>query len=73
MPAGDEAACALERARSKLLLGPVPKGANTRVELAKRLNLWLAGAFEELLVRAEEQFRARTRARAALRGAPQHG
>ena len=73
MAAGDDAACALERARSKLLLGPVPKGANTRVELAKRLNLWLAGAFEELLVRAEEQFRARTRARAALRGAPQHG
>ena len=29
---GDEDACLLEEARSKLLLGPVPRGANRRVE-----------------------------------------
>ena len=70
MAEGDTAACVLEEARTKLLLGPVPRGANVRVELAKRLERWNAGAFTELLVRAEEQQRARARCRAALRGMP---
>ena len=73
MAEGDTAACVLEEARTKLLLGPVPRGAHVRVELAKRLERWNAGAFTELLVRAEEQQRARARCRAALRGMPKHG
>ena len=73
MANGDEAACRLEAARTKLLLAPAPRGANLRVELAKRLQLWQEGSYVELLVRAEDQHRERTRARAALRGASTHG
>ena len=63
---GDAEACALEQARSKLLLGVPPRGSNTRVELARRLALWEEGAFEELLLRAEEQARARAGPRDGL-------
>ena len=73
MADGDAAACTLEEARSRLLLGPVPRGLNSRVELARRLQKWSDGAFMELLERAEEQCRQRANIRAALRRAPKHG
>jgi hypothetical protein len=69
----DLQACVLEEARSKLLLSPPPRGTNIRVELAKRLQLWVDGAFEELLSRAEGQARDRARRNALLQGAPKHG
>ena len=56
--AGDESASVLERARSKLLLAHLPKGSSTPVEMRKRLDLWAAGRFLELLERIEEQQRA---------------
>ena len=43
--------CQLEQGRSKLLLGPVPKGLHNRTELQLRLKLWQEGDFEALLVR----------------------
>ena len=49
-----EHACELEESRTKLLLGPVPKGLNRRVELAKRMRLWGGGDIMTLLVRVEE-------------------
>ena len=61
MASGEAEACALEEARSKLLLLPCPRGPNLKVELAKRLALWRAGAYEELLVRAEEQRRCQVK------------
>ena len=70
---GDADACVLEEARSRLLLGPVPRGTNVRMELARRLRLWADGQFMVLLVRAEEHCRHRARCRAALRAAPTHG
>ena len=70
MAEGDEAACVLEESRTKLLLGPVPRGSNRRVELAKRLQLWKEGAFEELLVRAEEQRRQSERLGITRRAVP---
>ena len=73
MADGDAAACTLEEARSRLLLGPVPRGLNLRVKLARRLQRWSDGAFMELLERAEEQCRQRAKIRAALRRAPKHG
>ena len=36
---GDEEACALEESHIKLLLSPIPRGNNTRVEFDKRLHL----------------------------------
>ena len=60
---GDERASDLEQARSKLLLGPVPPHRNTQTELALRFDMWTGGRFEELLVRAEEQWHARVAAR----------
>ena len=62
MVRGDPRASVLEEARSKLLLGPVPKGRNLRVEIGNRLVLWKSGAFEQLLLKAEEAQRQRRRA-----------
>ena len=55
MARGIERASVLEEARTKLLLGPVPKFRNKRAELMKRFDEWEAGHFEFLLIRAEEQ------------------
>lgn len=63
MVAGDDALTLLERARSKLLLLPPPADFSLRTELATRLRLWRDGGFLELLVRAEEQVRARAASR----------
>ncbi len=46
--------CFLERIRSKLLLGVLPRGLNLKVELAKRIQLWDTCEFNQLLIRAEE-------------------
>ena len=73
MSEGDADACMLEEARSKLLLGPIARGSNLRVELAKRLRIWQEEPFVELLVCAEEQQRESVRHRSALRGAATHG
>ena len=58
----------MEEARSKLLLGQVPKGANIRVELAKRLRIWEDSEFGELLLRAEVQRAGREADRRRRRG-----
>ena len=56
--------CHLEQGRSKLLLGPAPKGLHNKTELEVRLSLWHEGDFETLLVRREAQVAAsRTRTR----------
>ena len=52
----------LEQGRSKLLLGPVPKGLHNMTELEVRLNIWHEGDIEALMVRREAQVAAsRTR------------
>ena len=43
-----EKASLLERARTKLLLGPVPRFRNKRTELVNRFDAWEAGHFEML-------------------------
>ena len=48
-----------ERARSKLLFLPPPRGVSWRGELARRLDLVRQGDWSELLVRVEEQCRCR--------------
>jgi len=60
---GDARASALEQARSKLLLGAIPRQRSTRREIAARFTLWGEGRFAELLVRAEEQWHERMAAR----------
>ena len=60
---GVEKASVLEQARTKLLLGPVPKFRNKRTELVNRFDAWDAGHFELLLIRAEEQNHQRKEAR----------
>ena len=47
--------CHLEQGRSKLLLGPVPKGLHVRTELELRLRMWGDADFDALLVRHEAQ------------------
>ena len=59
MAEGNAASSILEFARTKLLLGPIPRKLNARCELARRLERWKAGLYDELLVRAEEQCRSR--------------
>ena len=59
MAEGSAEACALEYARTKLLLAPVPRSTNNRCELARRLERWKSGSYEELLCRAENQSRTR--------------
>ena len=54
----DRQDCHLEQGRSKLLLGPVPKGLHTITELEFRLRLWHDGDFEALLARREAQVAA---------------
>ena len=46
MADGHAAACTLEEARSRLLLGPVPRGLNSCVELARRLQTLSDGCDE---------------------------
>ena len=53
---GDARASVFEQARSKLLLGPTPPHRSPQAELTLRLDVWVEGRFEELLVRAEEQW-----------------
>ena len=55
MTEGNARSAALEEARTKLLLGPVPRKRNRRVELNTRLRLWNQGDFDTLLIRAEGQ------------------
>ena len=43
----------LEEARNKLLLGPVSSGEEAQQEVKLRIEWWAAGAFEDLLNRAE--------------------
>ena len=52
-------ACLLEKVRSKLLLSSVPRNRNKLVEFSVHLNLWAQQDLEQLLVRAEEQARAK--------------
>ena len=59
MREGSEFGSHLERARSKLLFGKIPYGCSIRNELAQRMDLWDAGLFGELLIRAEEQYATR--------------
>ena len=67
MARDNEHASQLEKGRSKLLYGMPPKGASLRTELTSRLELWGAGSFEELLLRAEAQHNARNEARRSRR------
>ena len=60
----------LEYGRSKLLFAVPPKGVSLRTELGERFRLWGAGEFEVLLVRIEEQARAKAAARRRARGRP---
>ena len=55
MAAGMPGWCALEEARSKLLLSGIPDGAHVRKEVAIRLGMWERRAFGELLNRAPDQ------------------
>lgn len=55
MTRGVERASLLERTRTKLLLGPVPRFRNKRTELVIRFDAWEAGHFEMFLTRIEEQ------------------
>ena len=58
----------LEQGRSKLLYGPVPRGFNTRTEMATRFSMWEDGLFSELLLRAEAQAAFRLEDRQRRRG-----
>lgn len=73
MADGNVEACALEIARTKLLLGPVPRGINVRFELARRLERRKAGSYEELLSRADHQCRTRRDVALKKRACPKHG
>ena len=63
MAEGSVEACALEYARTKLLLGPAPRNINKRCEFARRLERWKEGAYQELLIFAENQHRVISKAR----------
>ena len=63
MARGDEYASALEKGRSKLLYAVPPRKFSLRTELAKRLELWREGDFEDLLLRIEAQLCARLEAK----------
>ena len=56
---GKPDACFLEEVRSKLMLSPVPRKQNCKVEFSRRLNLWVQQDLEQLLVRVEEQARGK--------------
>ena len=73
MSEGDEYACRLEEIRTKLLLAPVPRGSHLKVELSRRLQLWIDGKFVELLSRAENQAREAALHRSVFRSAAKHG
>ena len=73
MADGSVEACALESARTKLWLGPVPRGINVRCELARRLERWKLGSYEELLTRAENQCRINSEVRNKKRKCAKHG
>ena len=63
MARGNGKASTLEQARSKLLLGPVPRFRSKRKVLTERFDAWEAGQFECLLIKAEEvQFALRRQA-----------
>ena len=63
MARGSERASILEQARSKLLLGPVPRYRSKRKVLTERFDAWEEGKFEPLLIKAEEaQFALRAKA-----------
>jgi len=64
---GDDYANDLEKLRSKVLYNLPPRGHSLRTELECRLGLWSDGRFEELLLRAEAQSRARLEGRRAKR------
>ena len=53
--AGCPDAAVLEQARSKLLLGRIPRGHNMAHELRARFDLWDSRRFAELTARAELQ------------------
>ena len=55
MAAGLPGWCALERFRSKLLLGGIPDGVHVPKEIATRLSMWKNRAFSDLLGRIEMQ------------------
>ena len=50
--------CFLEEIRTKLLLSPVPKSRNRRVELSLRLRLWSERNLWQLLYRIQDQARS---------------
>ena len=73
MNEGDEEAFFLEELRSKLLLSPVPKKRNRRVELSLRLQLWEQRDLIQLVTRIEEQARNRPQKRAVGQGGGKKG
>ena len=54
---GDVDACFLKEVRSKLLLSPIPKYRNKKVELSLRLKMWQERDFHQLLIRIQDQLR----------------
>ena len=68
MARGSERASLLEFARSKLLLGPIPRFRSKQQVLTERFVAWEEGQFESLLVKAEEaQFASREKSAAKRR------